>query len=93
MRTPAAPRPCLRPLEPIRPDLLGARLLGDAAPTWIPLSRDPGRTRMSLLLGLNVLCTAMALALLVERHRPRALLVRVEVQPTRWRVRGGLLIT
>ncbi|MCA9174631.1 MAG: PSD1 domain-containing protein [Planctomycetales bacterium] len=30
MRTPAAPRPCLRPLEPIRPDLLGARLLGDA---------------------------------------------------------------
>lgn len=46
-------------------------MLGDAAPTWIPLSRDPGRTRLSLLLGLNVLCTAMALALLVERHRPR----------------------
>lgn len=48
-----------------------AAMLGEPAPSWIPLSRDPGRTRLSLLLAINVTCTVLAMSLLVERQRPR----------------------
>lgn len=48
-----------------------AAMLGDPAPSWIPLSRDPGRTRLSLLLAINVICTVLSMSLLVERQRPR----------------------
>lgn len=48
-----------------------AAMLGDPAPSWVPLSRDPGRTRMSMLLAANVICTVLAMSLLVERQRPR----------------------
>ncbi len=63
-------------LSPMAADdaLQVAALLGDSAPRWVSLSRDPGRTRMSLMLGINVLATTLALGLLVERHRPRGFL-------------------
>jgi hypothetical protein len=73
LQTVPLPIALVQALSPLAADdaLHVAAMLGDPAPSWVPLSRDPGRTRLSMLLGLNVICTVLALSLLVERQRPR----------------------
>jgi O-antigen ligase len=73
LQTLPLPIALVQALSPLAADdaLHVAAMLGDPAPSWVPLSRDPGRTRLSMLLGLNVICTVLALSLLVERQRPR----------------------
>ncbi|MCA9575428.1 MAG: O-antigen ligase family protein [Polyangiales bacterium] len=73
LQTLPLPLSMVQVLSPLSADdaLHVAAMLGEPAPDWVPLSRDPGRTRLSLMLAINLACTALSLSLLVERHRPR----------------------
>lgn len=73
LQTLPMPLALVQALSPLAADdaLHMAAMMGDPSPSWVPFSRDPGRTRLSLLLGINVICTTLALSLLVERQRPR----------------------